>query len=75
MTLAELSAILRDMYDNAPRGEKAAMIHLFGIRYADEIRAAGYTANDIARAAQMTSYAVEVNKGMHLARYVKERDT
>ena len=32
MNETELADILRRMYRNAPRGEKVAAIHLFGIR-------------------------------------------
>ena len=38
MTLMELSCTLRDMYDNAPDRDQVAMIHLFGIKYANEIK-------------------------------------
>ncbi len=34
MSLQQLADELREMYDTAPRGEKAAYIHLFGIKYA-----------------------------------------
>jgi diacylglycerol kinase len=32
------------MYDNAPRMEQVTMIHLFGIKYSDEIKNAGIKA-------------------------------
>ncbi len=37
MTTKELGRELREMYLNAPKGDAVAMIHLFGIIYADEI--------------------------------------
>ena len=71
MTLNELANTLKQMYETAPGGEQVAMIHLFGIKYAEEIKAAGYAPKDIVQAAEMQpSYATEVNKGMKLAAYV-----
>jgi hypothetical protein len=37
MTLNELAIKLNEMYNNAPKGDSVAMIHLFGIIYAIEI--------------------------------------
>lgn len=37
MTLSELGAKLHDMYFNSNDGEAVAMVHLFGIKYANEI--------------------------------------
>ena len=37
MNIDKAAKLLRDMYDNAPTGEKATSIHLFGIKYAHEI--------------------------------------
>lgn len=42
MTLNELADTLSDMYQNAPHGDSVAMIHLFGIKYALEIKALGF---------------------------------
>lgn len=67
----ELGSILRRMYDDAPHGEKVAHIHLFGIKYAADIHAAGLTAGSVVKAAGLrTSYQAEVSKGMNLAKYV-----
>ena len=38
MTLSELGKKLSEMYNNAPEGDAVAMIHLFGIKYAKEIK-------------------------------------
>ena len=71
MTVNELGRVLKEMYDNAPRGEQSAMIHLFGIKYANEIRDDNHTPKDILKCAEMPeSYQVEVNKGIKLAKYV-----
>lgn len=70
-TREQLGGTLRRMYDDAPSGEKVANIHLFGIKYATEIRDAGLTAGDVVRASGIrTSYGAEVSKGMNLSKYV-----
>lgn len=38
MTINQLGVALSDMYHNAPKGEAVAMIHLFGIKYAEELK-------------------------------------
>lgn len=48
------------------------MIHLFGIKYADDIRKNRYTPREILKYANMPeSYQVEINKGIKLAKYVE----
>lgn len=74
MNKSELAEHLRTMYHQAPKGEAVAMIHLFGIKYAGQIKEAGVSAKDIVLAAGINeSYAVEVNKGINLERYVEPR--
>ncbi|WP_042372131.1 HTH-like domain-containing protein [Bacteroides neonati] len=69
MMLNELGHKLKWMYEKAPKGEKVAMIHLFGIEYANEIKK--YSIKDIVNAANMPkSYGTEVAKGVHLSRFV-----
>ena len=47
------------------------MIHLFGIKYSNEIRACGASSSAIVRMANLPeSYGTEVNKGRNLARFV-----
>ena len=71
MTVTRLGQLLRQMYREAPKGEATVMIHLFGIIYAEEIRACGASCLAIVTAAGISeSYQVEVNKGVNLARYV-----
>ncbi len=71
MTVNELANILSEMYDKAINGEQVAMIHLFGIKYADIIRNNRYTPKEILKSANMQeSYQVEINKGIKLAKYV-----
>lgn len=63
---------LREMYDNAPYNEQVLMVHLFGIKFADIIKQNGYTSKQIVEAAGINStYQIEVNKGMKLAKYVE----
>lgn len=74
MTVTELGETLGRMYREAPKGESVVMIHLFGVRHADDIRACEGSIRDIVHAAGINeSYVVEVNKGVNLARYVQER--
>ena len=71
MTVNELGKILKDMYDDAQRGDQVAMIHLFGVKYADEIRKNEYTPKEILKSVNMhESYQVEINKGIKLSKYV-----
>ena len=73
MTPEEAGRKLREMYDAAPYGEKAAHIHLFGIKYADELD--GLTNMDIVRQAGIyESYSTEVAKGRKLAKYVRLKE-
>ena len=65
----ELAKRLAHMYDNARQGGTATMVHLFGIRYADELRRCCERPSAIARRAGLReSYGTEINKGMNLAR-------
>jgi len=71
----ELGQKLKEMYDNAPTGEKALQIHLFGIKYADEIKENDNSIKDIVNFAGMReSYKTEVGKGVNLAKYVRIKD-
>ena len=71
MTLKEVATELKAMYDQAEVGEMVTMILLFGIRYADVIKANGYSVQEIiAQAGMRDSYATEVSKGVKLAKYV-----
>lgn len=70
MTYDEAASILKKMYDGAQRGEQALKIHLFAIKYANEIE--NLTPAEIAeRAGLSRSYGVEINKGRNLAKYVE----
>ncbi len=71
MTLGELSAELVRMYNSASEGESSTMVHLFAIKYANEIYKAGLNASQIAKAANIykTAY-VEINAGLRLVNHV-----
>ena len=79
MGIEELARILSQMYNNG-NGDKAAMIHLFGIRYARVIQENGFTAEQIIAQARLNgdpipeSYPTELNKGRKLSEYVIEKD-
>lgn len=71
MTLNELGETLSNMYQNAPNGDSVAMIHLFGIKYANQIRNLGASSKAIAKAAHINdSYGTEISKGVKLSKYV-----
>lgn len=71
MTINELSGKLHIMYHNASEGEKVAMIHLFGIEYADEILNSEHSRKEIVQQAQIPiTYETELSKGIKLAKYV-----
>lgn len=68
MQIDKLGKLLADAVANAPKGDIAVTIHLFGIRYSDEI---GSSANQVAIAAGISEkYGTELRKGMKLAKYV-----
>ncbi len=72
MRIDEASKILALMYQNALPREKALSIHLFSIKYADEIR--DMSVKDIAVGAGLPeSYKTEIRKGINLAKYVEVR--
>lgn len=73
MTLDEAAKILRKMYDEAPENEKAVQFHLFGIKYAEQIK--DITKAKISILADLgKSYGAEINKGVNLAKYVVLKD-
>lgn len=71
-TAEQLGGILKNMYENAPRKEMVTSIHLFGIRYADEIKMVGIKSVVDASGIPST-YRTEINKGIKLADYVIEK--
>lgn len=75
MSLKELGETLSKMYNNAQKGESVAMIHLFGIKYANEIKASEYSKKDIINQSGISeSYLTELTKGVKLADYVTSKN-
>lgn len=74
MTINELGNKLKEMYENAPKGDSVTMIHLFGIKYADEILNNNYSRKDIIEKSGISSsYLTELSKGMNLSKYVESK--
>ena len=71
----QLAATLASMYHRGlETGEGVAMIHLFGIKYSDEIQSTGATAKMIVELSGIpASFATEVSKGIKLSKYVEAR--
>ncbi len=71
MKTTELGQKLKEMYDKAPHGEAVAMIHLFGIKFSEDIKESNASFKEIAVAAGIgESYGTEISKGAKLAKYV-----
>ena len=71
MNRNELGQVLNDMYFNSEDGTAVAMIHLFAIKYAKDIKATGMSMKEIAKAGGINeSYGTEISKGVKLANYV-----
>ena len=73
MTENELGIKLKEMYEvGLPKKEATTYIHLFGIKYADEIRKNKLNIAEIIRISGISStYFAEVNKGIKLKKYVE----
>ena len=71
MNSKELSKKLHDMYFNAPKGELVSMIHLFGIKYAEDLQKRNISIKEIVKDSGISStYQTEISKGIKLAKYV-----
>jgi 5-methylcytosine-specific restriction protein B len=71
MTDNQLIQELRRMYEGAPDGYKVTFIHLFGIKYAEELQDMKMSYKELAKAAlEKESYHTEIHKGAKLATYV-----
>ncbi|MCF6243923.1 MAG: hypothetical protein L3J43_02675 [Sulfurovum sp.] len=72
MTSIELAKKLKDMYNNAPKGDSTTMIRLFGIKYANELKNCTSSMSDIAELAEIgINYHAEISKGIRLSQYVR----
>lgn len=70
MTVEKAAKILGCAYRKGKeRGQAALRVHLFGIKYADEL--ANISSREVvSRAGIPRGYAVEIDKGRNLAEYV-----
>ena len=63
---------LRDAYHQAPPGDVAVRIHLFGIAHAEELE--GVNRKELCALAEISeNWATEIHKGMRLSEYVTLR--
>lgn len=70
MKIEDAAKILKEMYGKAPAKEKALSVHLFGIKFADQIQ--NMPSQEIAIRAGLTkSYGSEIRKGVNLSKYVE----
>lgn len=75
MTIEEAARILGQMYEAAgPAREQTTAVHLFGIKYSDEIQ--NMPLRELAvRAGISEKYQTEIRKGMRLSKYVSMKDS
>ena len=67
-----LVSILGLGYLESAEGDSVSMIHLFGIRHAEDIRRCGKSVTELVKRSSIpNSYVTEVHKGMRLAKFVK----
>lgn len=69
MNIDEAAKILRRAYRRAPEGRQATALHLFGIKYADELAYIPLK-QLVEKAGLSPSYNTELNKGRNLDQYV-----
>lgn len=73
MNIDEAAKILRRAYRRAPERRQVTAVHLFGIKYADEL--AHMPRKQLVEKADIPpSYHVELNNGRNLAQYVDLKD-
>ena len=70
MTVGEAALELKRAYERGSRrGQIALHIHLFGIKYADDLRS--LSVREVVNRAGIPDYVAEINKGRNLAKYVQ----
>lgn len=68
-----LSKKLKEMYLTADKGNRVAAIHVFGIKYSEQL--IGKNATEIAIAAGISkSYGTEISKGVKLSKFATLND-
>ena len=75
MTENELGAKLKEVYENAPQGDKTLQLLLFGIKFADEIEKNELTANRLLEIAGLGKLGPGLNSGIKLSKYVELKCT
>lgn len=71
MILNELGITFSEMYNDAPKGYADVMTHLFGIKYANEIKKNSYSKKDILVNSGISSrFITELNNRIKLSEYV-----
>ncbi len=72
MTKQDLANELKEMYENAQKGDSTTMIRLFGIKYSEDLKNCTCSMSEIAELAEIgVNYHAEISKGIRLAKYVK----
>lgn len=71
LNIEQLGRILKSDYENANDKESVASIHLFGIKYGQQIRRKNYSPNDILKLSELSpSYITELQKGIKLSKFI-----
>jgi 5-methylcytosine-specific restriction protein B len=73
MELTEAARLLKHVHANAPEGKKLVYIHLFAIKYADEIRNLSCT-RMVDLSGIPTASHVELWRALKLAEYVELKE-
>lgn len=73
MNIDEAAKILRNAYYRAPKDRQATTVHLFGIKYADELASMSLK-QLVQKAGIRDSYYAEIRKGIRLSEYVNLKD-
>lgn len=70
MTVGEAALKLKRAHERGKRrGQTALHIHLFGIKYADDLRS--LSIKEVVNRAGIPNYTSEISKGRNLAEYVQ----
>ena len=74
MIKQDFGLILAKMYNEAKKGEKVMMKHLFGIKYGNIIKENHYLFKDTVKNANISEkYVTELTKEANLAKNIKEK--
>ena len=72
MTKQDLANELKEMYENAQKGDSTTMIRLFGIKYSEDLKNCTCSMSEIAELAEIgVNYHAKISKGIRLAKYAK----